>query len=108
MATGRTGWNRPSDGKVICTSCDGVTREKLGKISVEGSATCRRFEGAGAGVGTGDVPVSGRPDIDPEMGEISPGLPAEGAGMGAGAAGSSTFIATSSVPSLLISGLSSC
>jgi hypothetical protein len=82
-----------------------VTREKLGKTSEEGSAGCRRF--AGAGVGRGDELVSGKPDIDPEMGEMSPGLPAEGAGMGADVAGSSTFIATSSVPSFLTAGLSS-
>ena len=51
-----------------------------------------------------DVAASGRPDIDPEMGDMSPGLPAEGAGTGADVAGSSTLIAMSSVASYIKQG----
>lgn len=41
LRIGRTGWNRASDGKDICASCAGVTRERFSRVSDEGSFSFR-------------------------------------------------------------------
>ena len=64
----------------MCTSCVGVTREKLGSFSNTGSVFRGDFELEG-------LPSSARFEIEPLTGEMSPCLVGDG--------GSSDFISTS-------------
>jgi hypothetical protein len=66
----------------MCASCAGVTREKLGSLSNDGSVFRESLEGAGGGLLS-----SARLEIEPFIGDMSPCF--------VGDDGSSDFISTS-------------